>query len=923
MNGLATQEFVQCSLITRFAKLHAPLQNRFSSHPDIYKQFLEILQTYQRESKPIQDVFGQVTHLFKTAPDLLEDFKQFLPESAAQAKAVERARQQAEESVMFSNVRGEGGPGPYASPVMSREAQMGTPSHGRGNLPPVGNFAPTPIGKEGKRKRGERQGTVGSMADGGAGPSTGKAGGYGGQQGKRIKQSHQAAMAAKGVNDQPPPSPSLIPRLPQPLPPTTTSAATHEELSFFDRAKKVISNKNTMNEFLKLCNLFSQDLIDRTTLVYRAQAFIGSNQELMKWFQDFVAYEEKEIVIENKAREPMVPGGRVSLSNCRGLGPSYRLLPKRERVKPCSGRDELCNSVLNDEWASHPTWASEDSGFIAHRKNVHEEGLHRIEEERHDYDYNIEAATRTIQLLEPLAQQLRRLPPQDQFSFKLPQGLGGQSETIYKRVIMKLYGRDKGAEVIGQLHVTPYMVVPVLLNRLKERSETWKLAQREWEKVWRDQTQRMFWKSLDHQAVNVRTIDRRQFQTKALLGDMTTKYDEQKKQEVKGVSVIPGAPQFEMRVEDPEVLVDAAWLVLVHVEAQGSTDSPRLAPFVREFVPLFFGIEPAWFEQKLREKMGETPVSGDVGDENMSGTEDENGGRRGRKNGRNTLLRQTLDKGAKGRKQREDSNASASRASTPDIASNAGDEAADTMAVDTASGTPAPDDQAESNSNAEVLRTTQRWFEHPITENKLDSRKIDPSEPHKRDVYRLWANGSIFCFVRMLLHLYERLHRLKQSEDSCRETVRHAKKHKAANDLGIADKAPADFFGDTSGAMNFYAHMLAKFADVLQGEVDFVPDVEDCLRRFYLQSGYPLYSFEKIVQALARYGGMCVSSEVVGAAGAGKEKSWEVLQLWRRDRMREATSAVQSTDFRRGVEKLVGGGEIYRVDWVSQAFPRR
>jgi paired amphipathic helix protein Sin3a len=131
-------------------------------------------------------------------------------------------------------------------------------------------------------------------------------------------------MAQK--NDQPPASPTLIPALPSPIPPTTSSAATSEELSFFDRAKKSISNKNTFNEFLKLCNLFSQDLVDRTVLVHRARSFIGTNPELMKWFQDFIGYDEKDVIVENKAR---IPGGRVSLSNCRGLGPSYRLLPKR------------------------------------------------------------------------------------------------------------------------------------------------------------------------------------------------------------------------------------------------------------------------------------------------------------------------------------------------------------------------------------------------------------------------------------------------------------------------------------------------------------------------------------------------------------------------------------------------------------------
>jgi len=114
---------------------------------------LEILQTYQRESKPIQDVYGQVTRLFHQAPDLLEDFKQFLPESAAHAKAAAQARQQAEEAAMLSNVRGETfypqGPQPHQTPRAEHR------------LPPVGNFAPTPtVNKDNKRKRGDRQGTA-------------------------------------------------------------------------------------------------------------------------------------------------------------------------------------------------------------------------------------------------------------------------------------------------------------------------------------------------------------------------------------------------------------------------------------------------------------------------------------------------------------------------------------------------------------------------------------------------------------------------------------------------------------------------------------------------------------------------------------------------------------------------------------------
>jgi paired amphipathic helix protein Sin3a len=135
-------------------------------------------------------------------------------------------------------------------------------------------------------------------------------------------------MTRTNTSDTQAPEPTLTPLVPEPLTPTSTSGATSEEIAFFDRVKKFISNKSTMNEFLKLCNLFSQDLIDRNVLVHKVSSFIGGNPDLMNWFRQFVAHDGEEEVIENV---PKAPTGRVALSNCRGLGPSYRLLPKRVR----------------------------------------------------------------------------------------------------------------------------------------------------------------------------------------------------------------------------------------------------------------------------------------------------------------------------------------------------------------------------------------------------------------------------------------------------------------------------------------------------------------------------------------------------------------------------------------------------------------
>lgn len=58
------------------------IKQRFNRRPDIYKSFLEILQKYQKEQKAIQDVYAQVTILFRDAPDLLEEFKEFLPDTS-------------------------------------------------------------------------------------------------------------------------------------------------------------------------------------------------------------------------------------------------------------------------------------------------------------------------------------------------------------------------------------------------------------------------------------------------------------------------------------------------------------------------------------------------------------------------------------------------------------------------------------------------------------------------------------------------------------------------------------------------------------------------------------------------------------------------------------------------------------------------
>jgi len=114
------------------------------------------LQTYQRESKPIGDVYAQVTQLFRDAPDLLEDFKQFLPESAAHAKQL-AAQARSDEAIMNSNVRGEPGYG------VGQIAQAQTPRP-TAKMPPMGQFDPPSTSKENKKRRAPGMGQIAQPA---------------------------------------------------------------------------------------------------------------------------------------------------------------------------------------------------------------------------------------------------------------------------------------------------------------------------------------------------------------------------------------------------------------------------------------------------------------------------------------------------------------------------------------------------------------------------------------------------------------------------------------------------------------------------------------------------------------------------------------------------------------------------------------
>ena len=69
-----------------------------------------------------------------------------------------------------------------------------------------------------------------------------------------------------------------------------------EELDFFDKCKRVIGNKTTYNEFLKILNLFTQETIEAKVLIERVEPFLGKSPELFEWFKRFVKYDDDDVI---------------------------------------------------------------------------------------------------------------------------------------------------------------------------------------------------------------------------------------------------------------------------------------------------------------------------------------------------------------------------------------------------------------------------------------------------------------------------------------------------------------------------------------------------------------------------------------------------------------------------------------------------
>ncbi|XP_050306229.1 paired amphipathic helix protein Sin3b [Anthonomus grandis grandis] len=525
------------------------IKNRFQGQPEKYKRFLEILHTYQKEQRTMkesnvganvkhlteQEVYSQVAKLFENQSDLLAEFGQFLPDATShinQAPVLEHSN-----SVNKKSLK------PY--------------HRDRDHLP---------------------------------------------DRHISHKSSHQSGSAKRSSSpyssyhhrDAPPPKKHKVsPAFRDVSLSEAGKYGTLNDYAFFDKVRKALRSQEIYNNFLRCLILFNQEIISKSELLQVVTAFLGKFPELLKWFREFMSQNETVPIPFSVAR-PERPQGdhklEIDFSTAKRLGASYCTIPKAQEGLKCSGRTQLCKEVLNDQWVSFPTWSSEDSTFVSSRKTQYEEYMYRCEDERFELDVVIETNASTIRLLESVSKKMGRMSADDLAKYRLDDTSGISLTTLHQKALKRVYG-EKALDIIEGLKKNPAVAVSVILKRLKAKEDEWREAQKGFNKIWREQNEKYYLKSLDHQGINFKQTDLKAIRTKNLFNEIETIFDERHDQNEEGPEPYSG-PHLAIPYRDKGILDDAANLLIHHVKRQTGIqkgEKRKIKQLLRQFLPdLFF-----------------------------------------------------------------------------------------------------------------------------------------------------------------------------------------------------------------------------------------------------------------------------------------------------------------------------------------------
>ena len=486
----------------------AKIKHRFRDQPAIYSEFLDILHDYQAK-RTIEEVYHRVQKLFGNEPDLLAEFRYFLPENPAAAnKPAASAGGAGGGSARKPGSSGAGGSKSGGGSAVKKSGGSAAPSSATAaGKPGEESKASRLVSSAQQRVQGKQQSTsnkiLSKKGDRPPPPSG---------SGKGAKDKGATSAAAAG-----PVAAAVI------KPALTYPPGSDGELAMMDRLHHTLS-RSQWSQFLKCLNLFANDIVSRLEMVRMVEDLLlpphqhhdAHMVELYERFKQAIQYNEwdEKALITAQHSNYYTFVASVDFTTCPQVTPSYRQLPAAVSTLYCSGRTALCEQVLNDKCISIPT-GSEDFSFKATRKNIYEENLFKVEDERFELDMIIENNAAVIRVLEPLVESVQNMSSEQAKGVTLNENL----DILHLRSISRIYG-ENGYEMIELLKTCPALTAKVILERLHQKDEEWRRVRSEMKNVWRKISEQNYQRSLDHRSFYFKQEDKKRRAPKALVTEL-------------------------------------------------------------------------------------------------------------------------------------------------------------------------------------------------------------------------------------------------------------------------------------------------------------------------------------------------------------------------------------------------------------------
>nr|XP_034838721.1 paired amphipathic helix protein Sin3a isoform X4 [Maniola hyperantus] len=890
------------------------IKSRFSRQPDKYKRFLEILHAYQRGHRDVkepqakqqteQEVYSQVAKLFENQDDLLAEFGQFLPDAKAVTKPTHMPHSRSPPPQPRVERESETERFPSASPpqvpLVSHTAHSAPAPHSIHHHPQqVSKHTSTSVQppQHHHLKRSPSFGSSTQIAASGAPP---------------IKKPRSAVVPSPAPI-QPPPALRDVSYA------DAAKLATAHDYKFFDKARKELRPQHVYDNFLRCLMLFTNEIISSSELLCVTSPFLCRHPELQKWLQDFVGpvspphtptnthpgynsfvstVSAAPVLSTERSRlgtgtstvgtgearyEPLPPMAAqlrydrptgdtamdIDLTTCKRLGTSYCALPRDAAARRCSGRTPLCKEVLNDTWVSIPTW-SEDSTFVTSRKTQYEEYIYRCEDERFELDVVIETNAATIRVLEGVQKKLSRMTAEDAAKYRLDECLGGHSPTIHQRALRRIYGDKVAVDIIAGLKKNPVVAVPVVLRRLKAKEEEWREAQKGFNKQWREQNEKYYLKSLDHQGINFKQNDLKALRSKCLFNEVESAYAARRP----GPHLVADYG-LRTRHEAIKIVRDAAELLIHHARRQTGiqkAEKRRIKQLLRHFLPDLFAHprQPLSDDERDEEEKEEATSPGSPSADQPAD-----------------------DKGSV--KQEKQESSESDNASDKSSRNNKNDK----------------ENKPKNNNNTDSKESANSIKRSSSNEDsvsiKLEARSDQDLEEDFRDhppnEARFVCTDSWYLFLRLHAILCQRLGAARRAALALARAEACDKQRPASVAAALRLK-PNNLPADASSPAEYYNALLELVKGVLDGNVE-ANAYEDAAREMLGIKAYPAYTLDKLVSIAVRQLQRCVS------------ESWSVraAEMAARGGMRGPASYVRRalralSHYTTFLVKLYGGDEV-------------